>query len=172
LDRTRARKLANPDYYKQKGRERRARSHEARLEWQRQWRAKNPELYLEQSREAYWREPEKFRKRSRDYSKNNPEKVLQINRRRKARLKNAAVSKYTEKQVLDLHGTDCHLCGKPIDMQAPRWTAMPGWELGLHIDHVIPIAKGGADSLDNVKPSHGFCNVSKNANPFLGAREK
>jgi 5-methylcytosine-specific restriction endonuclease McrA len=37
------------------------------------------------------------------------------------------------------------------------------WQNGLHIDHVIPIAKGGADILDNLKPSHAICNISKGA---------
>jgi 5-methylcytosine-specific restriction endonuclease McrA len=31
----------------------------------------------------------------------------------------------------------------------------------LHIDHVIPISKGGTDTLDNVRPSHAKCNLSK-----------
>lgn len=166
------RKIANPEYYKQKGKELRHRTHESRLEWQRQWRKNNPDKYREQSRNAYWKDPEKFRKRSRDFAKDNPDKVNAIIRRRKARLKNAQTVKYTEKQVLDLYGFDCHLCQLPIDMNAPRWTALPNWEYGLHIDHVIPISRGGADSIENVRPAHGFCNLSKNANLDYGAKEK
>jgi len=122
--------------------------------------------------QAYWKDPEKFRERSRRFAKENPEIVNATLRRRKARLKNARISKYTDKQVLDLYGQNCHLCNLPIDMAAPRWTALPGWEYGLHIDHVIPISRGGDDSLENVRPSHGFCNLKKNANPDYGAKEK
>jgi hypothetical protein len=168
----RNRKALNPEYYKQKGRELRARHHEARIEWQRNWRKKNPERYREQARNLYWKNPEKFRKRSSDYAKDNPDMVNAVLRRRKARLKNARTSKYSEKQVLDLYGQSCHLCNLPIDMTAPRWTALPGWEKGLHIDHVIPISRGGDDSLENVRPSHGFCNVSKNANLYYGESGK
>lgn len=63
--------------------------------------------------------------------------------------------------VLDTYGTDCHLCGEAIDLDAPRLVGQPGWERSLHIDHVIPISKGGDDTLENVRPSHGICNVRK-----------
>lgn len=63
--------------------------------------------------------------------------------------------------VLNTYGTDCHLCGEPIDLDAPRLAGRPGWERSLHIDHVIPISKGGDDTLENVRPSHGKCNVKK-----------
>jgi len=32
---------------------------------------------------------------------------------------------------------------------------------GLQIDHVIPIVKGGPDTLNNVRPAHGLCNIKK-----------
>ena len=35
------------------------------------------------------------------------------------------------------------------------------------IDHVIPIARGGAHSIDNVVPACGFCNCSKGNKPLL-----
>jgi 5-methylcytosine-specific restriction endonuclease McrA len=31
----------------------------------------------------------------------------------------------------------------------------------LHIDHVYPLSKGGLDTLENVRPSHGKCNIVK-----------
>lgn len=48
-------------------------------------------------------------------------------------------------------------------MEAPRNCTGDNWQNGLHIDHVIPIAKGGADMLVNVRPAHAMCNVRKNA---------
>ena len=47
-------------------------------------------------------------------------------------------------------------------MFAPRTTRIKGWEFGLHIEHVIDIALGGPDSIDNVRASHGICNLRKN----------
>lgn len=50
----------------------------------------------------------------------------------------------------------CHLCGELVDMSLPRRS-----HYGATLDHVIPIAKGGLDSEDNVKLAHWICNVRK-----------
>jgi len=71
----------------------------------------------------------------------------------------AKVRKYSN-QVVGRYGTVCWLCGKPIDMLAPRRSP-----LGLSIDHVIPRSKGGSDSIDNLRPSHFRCNVSRQDKP-------
>jgi len=52
---------------------------------------------------------------------------------------------------------------KPIDLNAPRRVGIEGWELGLHLDHVIPLSKGGYDTIDNIRPTHGICNIRKGA---------
>ena len=52
----------------------------------------------------------------------------------------------------------CHICGEAIDYQAdwldPR---------SFVVDHVIPLAKGGSDSIDNKKAAHRSCNSTKRA---------
>jgi len=83
--------------------------------------------------------------------------------KRRTRLAGVEQIPYTEKEVINKYGTNCHICNKPIDLKAPRQTGKKGCENGLHIDHVIPIAKGGNDTLNNVKPAHGKCNVLKGA---------
>jgi 5-methylcytosine-specific restriction endonuclease McrA len=70
---------------------------------------------------------------------------------------------YTEAQVLELYGTDCHICSLPIDLDAPRSAWYEGWEMGLQVDHIQPISKQGPDTLSNVRPSHGVCNNKKKA---------
>ena len=55
------------------------------------------------------------------------------------------------------------ICNTEIDMNAPRRVGSPGWEKALQIDHVIPLSKGGNDTIENVKPSHGYCNITKSA---------
>jgi 5-methylcytosine-specific restriction endonuclease McrA len=83
-----------------------------------------------------------------------------VARRRALKLANG-FEIYTEQQVLETYGTDCHICSFPIDLNAPKSARKSGWENGLHIDHLIPLSKGGADILENVRPSHGLCNLKK-----------
>ena len=71
--------------------------------------------------------------------------------------------RYSMFEVLLTHGTICHLCDRPIDMVATRKVGYYGWENGLHLDHVIPLSKGGLDTLENVKPAHARCNINKGA---------
>lgn len=51
---------------------------------------------------------------------------------------------------------DCHICGDPIDYGLPHLD--PG---AYVIDHVIPLAKGGANDIDNVAAAHNSCNRAK-----------
>ena len=116
-----------------------------------QYRANNPEASKEYQRE---------------YRKLNPESKRSSERRRRANRFNNGFEYYKESEVLDLYGTICHICNIDIDLSAPRLAGASGWEVGLHIDHVVPLSKGGSDTLDNVRPAHGSCNVKKHANPL------
>ena len=97
---------------------------------------------------------------------NNPYMIEARSRRarkQRAQLHGVDHDGYTKFDVLDNYGAVCYLCGDEINLDAPRQTGKPGWEWGLQIDHVYPIVKGGTDTLDNVRPTHGFCNNRKNA---------
>ena len=96
------------------------------------------------------------------WNKDHPDLMREAARKRRAtKLDNGHVP-YTESQVLDLYGTSCHICLIPVDLGVPRRIGKEeGWELGLHIDHVIPIIAGGPDTLENVRPSHAICNMKK-----------
>jgi 5-methylcytosine-specific restriction endonuclease McrA len=120
-----------------------------------QRRAKWPELY--KSKIEYHRE------KGKKYRAENPDKINGIARRKRAKKRANGWERYTEAQVLELYGTNCHICGDPIDLSLSRKIGTEGWEMSLHIDHVIPISKGGPDKLSNVKPSHGKCNLKKRA---------
>ena len=95
------------------------------------------------------------------YRLEHPEISRRSARKRRARLMKVVRIEYTDKQVLELYGSNCHICLEPIDLKAPRSTSHYKWKKSLHIDHLIPISKGGEDTLENVRPAHGFCNISK-----------
>lgn len=116
-------------------------------------RSKWPELY--QSKIEY------HKQKSKKYRIENPDKIAGIARRKRAMKKANGWEKYTEAQVLDRYGAVCHICTKPIDLSLSRKIGTEGWQQSLHIDHVIPIAKGGPDTLANVRPAHAKCNIGK-----------
>ena len=76
---------------------------------------------------------------------------------------NALHVPYTKSEVLERYGNICHICQEPIDLNAPKRVGYKGWEAGLHLDHVIPLARGGDDTIENIRPSHGICNIRKGA---------
>ena len=124
----------------------------ANLDKQQKWSAKYRANNLEKVRET-----------NRKYANSMPEKRRQRERKRRAlKFKNGHVP-YTESQALELYGKTCHLCNLPIDLTATRQPGKPGWERGLHIDHVVPLANGGPDIIENVRPAHGLCNLRKGA---------
>ena len=95
------------------------------------------------------------------YHDTHKEQYARYSSRYKARKLNNNNSPYTVNEILDWYGPVCYLCEVSIDLDAPRQVGKEGWEKGLHLDHVTPLHKGGADSLDNVAPVHGLCNLQK-----------
>lgn len=94
----------------------------------------------------------------------NPGNSAVYARRRRASIAGNGFSKYSEAEVLEKYGNFCHLCQMPIGMELNRKVGSEGWQQSLHIDHVVPISRGGEDSLENVRPSHAICNLIKSAN--------
>jgi hypothetical protein len=99
------------------------------------------------------------------YKNKDLEKIKELwrqkDRKRRAQIKQNGHKKYTENEVLEKYGLNCHICNKEIDLFATRVIGQPGWEHGLHIEHFVDIALGGPDTLENVRPSHGVCNLTK-----------
>jgi hypothetical protein len=146
-----------------------------------EYRDAHPEYTLQRAKEYYENNREKVLVRQSAYNsanrpkindylkswrKKNPELARKHVRIRDRRMRAAKLGNswepYTEIQVLNLYGNTCHLCKEPIDFEAPRQVGVEGWEKGLHIDHLLPISKGGPDMLENVRPAHGLCNLKKN----------
>lgn len=123
----------------------------------------NRERLLAHNKEYVKKNPHINRKKQKKFWAKNPEKAQAYNRKRRAKLNKVKHIPYTKEEVLEKYGTNCHICGVPIDLKAPRKAGKKGWENGLHLDHLIPISKGGPDTIENVRPAHGLCNMSKGA---------
>lgn len=105
---------------------------------------------------AEWKEQnrDKHLEAKRRWRKRHEEQVRRGNRHRRATLAGAEERPYTEAEVYALHGYHCYLCGLPMNPDATG----PGVPT---FDHVIPLSRGGADVLDNVRPAHKGCNSRK-----------
>lgn len=94
---------------------------------------------------------EQMREARRERARRNPEKVSEWNRRRRARKLGARVGRVSYAEILGRDGLTCHLCGGAVSNAT------------LSFDHVVPLARGGAHSMDNIKVAHLSCNSRKGA---------
>lgn len=78
---------------------------------------------------------------------------------RNARLKGAETEPFNRLDVFERDGWVCRLCGDPVQRDAPpksKWSAS--------LDHVVPLARGGAHSYENTQCTHLWCNQKKSDN--------
>ena len=78
------------------------------------------------------------------------------NRRRRARQRQATVVVFDEHAIFERDGWRCHLCGGRID----RRTKFPH-PRSASLDHVVPLARGGGHSPNNLRCAHLGCNSRK-----------
>lgn len=72
------------------------------------------------------------------------------------RQKHKNPQRISHEQVVREYGSDCHICREPIDLNLPRTS-----KLGLTVDHLIPLSRGGTDTMPNLRPAHWGCNIKK-----------
>lgn len=114
------------------------------------YREARPEI-LEANRAWKANNPERVKEHRKDFWNSNPEanRVYEANKRaRKWKAEGTLeVSEWLE--VLDKHGKVCLKCGSTEHIQ---------------MDHVIPFAKGGKNTKDNLQPLCEDCNKRKKVN--------
>lgn len=107
----------------------------------------------------YWSRPDSLEKAKASARRRylmDPERVRrqwsEKSGRRRARILETTREPVDYSAILAEYGMVCHICAVEI----------PGVQ-DLHFDHVIPLSKGGAHAMDNIRPSHARCNLSKGA---------
>lgn len=61
-------------------------------------------------------------------------------------------------ELAERDGFICYLCNGQVDMTVPRLSPN-----GATVDHIVPISRGGLDTLENIKLTHWKCNRAKGA---------
>lgn len=140
-------------------------TNEQAKKYKKTWIEKNPERHKEIKRNWHSKNADAINQKRRNKRQEDPSKIREsetiAKQRRRAKRRENGYEIYSFDEFINLYGFTCHICGKDIDKNAPRKAGEPGWEQGLHIDHVVPISKGGPDTLENVRPAHGLCNSKK-----------
>jgi 5-methylcytosine-specific restriction endonuclease McrA len=94
--------------------------------------------------------------RSKIWAEHNPERIRQAktnNLRKRRAARHASRGNFTVeefKELYESYGNTCPACGDT--------------EAVLEADHVVPLTKGGSDSINNIQPLCGSCNGKKFVN--------
>lgn len=103
--------------------------------------------------------PEARKKMKDDEARRNRDTYRERGNKARAVKQGVHHERWTEKQLLEAYGLDCYICHDSIDLSLPR--RGPGSDYSFWPDHVIPISRGGEDTIKNVRPCHRKCNQAK-----------
>jgi len=131
----------------------------SKLEWQKKYAQENPETvkatkkrYLDNNpekrkasvRNYKLRNSETIKEKSKVYYQNNKEMYFFWASKRRERIRSPY--KITSKEIIRLRNRSCFYCGSKNE---------------IHIDHVLPVSRGGQHRIGNLVPACKACNSSK-----------
>lgn len=128
---------AHPGYYAQRYQAHRDEIRAQHTEWNRA----HPTAVAE------WREahPERQAEMAREHA-----------HRRRARLRGVEVEQFKDTEIFERDDYICQICFEPID----PFLCWPD-TMSVSLDHIIPLAKQGSHTRDNVQSAHLRCNQCK-----------
>lgn len=138
---------------------------EADLATSKRYYEENKEAMLAYKRQWYLANREQHAAKTKAYYEKNKDKCFAYSRKRKALKRGAKHEPYTEDDLNVLwydQGGCCFYC------QTPLFSV-------YHVEHVIPLSRGGADALSNVQLACPTCNLRKgvkNAEEFMEVLER
>lgn len=114
------------------------------------WHKEHPKITIAHRNAYRERNREELNRKSREKARNNPEP--QKARTRTYRAKKHAGGRHTAQDVQLQYETQegkCYWCGCDVFNK-------------YHVDHVIPVSRGGSNNPDNIVIAYPPCNLSKN----------
>jgi len=132
-----------------KGREKKEQK-ENQKKLRRKWYLENKNITLERQKKRYQENKERLQAYGRQHAKDNPEIYRAARHRRRMRKRSNGRNDLTADQIRWMFENFpyCVYCGNEDD---------------LTVDHVVPISKGGENTLSNVVPACSDCNNKKRA---------
>lgn len=142
----------NKDQINKRVKEKYFANHEAILRERREYWSKNSDKLNRRRRESYKDNPEPFVRSNLKWRSNNPEKVRAIAKSKKAtrrtveRNAQGSLSPKEWLSVIEKYGNHCLKCKSTNK---------------ITMDHIVPLSKGGRNSIENVQPLCVSCNSRK-----------
>lgn len=161
----RAMTAKNREHYRAKGREWIAKNPEKKSEMSRrdyqknldarrakraEWRSKNAHIKRQNYLDFKARNPELVKERRRAYHLRYPYKTVEQARRRRASIR-GVYGEFTRADELQQYQNQAGLC----------WWCGEHVGSNYHVDHYIPIARGGDNTADNIVIACPMCNSSR-----------
>lgn len=110
------------------------------------------EEFLRKARLYYDENSHKVRSRTSEYKRERPGQYRMYNLKRQGAAQRSHV-RWTKSEVAERWGTTCYLCGHEVDRDVGQ-----GYPESPEIDHVVPLSRGGADEISNLRWTHARCN--------------
>lgn len=128
----------------------------AQLDVRERWAARNQEK-VTAMRKRYKRENrEKVSAYNAWHRENNRDLYASYAEARRAKMEGLMVEFVDKEVLLERDGWTCHICKgeipKGLDWKHPLFP---------HIEHIVPLSKGGEHSYENTAPAHASCNLQK-----------
>ena len=132
---------------------------EKRKEYLLKYYKENKEKIKETMQKYYKGNREQLLKKASEYKKTKDGKIssrASSGKRRDASLDNAdgTITKHSLDTLLQIQNNQCFYCKKDLSLLADR---------EVHLDHYIPLSKGGAHSITNIVWSCSSCNLQKSS---------
>lgn len=125
---------------------------DAVLESSRRYNKKNAEEIALKMAERRRSDPANAKTIAKRYRQKNKDKVLDRCHVRRARIKNnGPVESISRKRVWERDGGRCWMCCRKVEFE------------DMHLDHVVPVSRGGVHTYGNVKTACEPCNLAKHA---------
>ena len=121
--------------------------------YKKEYAQKNKTKLSKKLKKYYKENKDRLRENGKKYYQKNKDLFLIASRKRKALKKSSSdgtITKSSLEELLQKQNNKCHHCGCELDETK-------------HLDHYIPLSKGGIDSIINVVWSCARCNLTKQA---------